>query len=94
MKSPKKVPIRTCLGCNGEFEKKALARIVRTPEGEVRVDPTGKLPGRGAYVCYRLSCLEKALKAKRLQRALEREIPAEIVEELGKRLEVQVGPGK
>ncbi|HOA15904.1 MAG TPA: YlxR family protein [Bacillota bacterium] len=92
MKRAKKQPIRTCLGCGGTFEKRALVRIVRTPEGDVKVDPTGKLPGRGAYVCDSRDCLEKAVKAKKLQRSLEREVSPEVIEQLRASLEVQGGP--
>jgi len=88
----KKQPTRTCLGCGGAFDKKSLVRIVRTPEGEVLVDPTGKRSGRGAYVCRDKACLEKAIKGKRLQRSLEKEIGPEIYEQLRESMEVQGGP--
>ena len=78
----KKKPVRTCLGCGEPKEKKSLVRIVRTPEGEILVDLTGKKSGRGAYICPRRECLEKAKKAKRLERSLSCEIPDEIYERL------------
>ncbi len=104
MKKAKKQPIRTCLGCGGTFEKKSLVRIVRTPEGEVKADFTGKLPGRGAYLCNSRACLEKAIKLKKLQSALQWkvqpeaeapprvEISPEVIEQLRASLEVQGGP--
>lgn len=78
----KKIPMRRCLATNQSFPKKDMLRIVRTPEGEVKVDPTGKLNGKGAY----LSKTEEALKIvkdrKALKRALDVEIPEEIYEEI------------
>jgi len=62
--------------------KKELIRIVRTPEGGVEVDRTGKRAGRGAYICPSQECLEQSIKGKRLQKALEKEIPAEILERI------------
>lgn len=67
----KKIPQRTCLGCKAVKPKKELIRIVRTPQGEVTVDPTGKKSGRGAYTCPTSECLELALKGSMLERALE-----------------------
>ncbi len=64
------VPIRTCVGCRGATAKRELVRIVRTLEGKVEVDPTGKRSGRGAYICPRYQCWEEALKKDRLARAL------------------------
>lgn len=74
----KKIPMRHCLGCNEGKPKKELIRVVRSPEGEISLDGRGKLPGRGAYLCPSAACLAKARKAKRLERALEKEIPDEI----------------
>ena len=71
-KPQKKVPVRRCVGCNAQKPKKELVRIVRSPEGEVGVDLTGKRSGRGAYLCPSASCLAKARKAKRLEHAFER----------------------
>ncbi|MCD7785385.1 MAG: YlxR family protein [Oscillospiraceae bacterium] len=82
MVKQRKKPIRTCLGCGEPKEKKSLVRIVRTPEGEILVDPTGKKSGRGAYICPKSECLEKARKRRSLERSLEYEIPAEIYERL------------
>ena len=68
---PKKIPMRMCVGCREMKEKKSLIRVVRSPEGEVSLDPTGKRPGRGAYVCREGECLRKALKQKQLERQLQ-----------------------
>ena len=78
----KKQPMRKCTGCNEMKEKRELVRIVRDPEGEISVDLTGKKSGRGAYICKDKKCLMKAQKAKRLERAFECEVPAEIYERL------------
>ena len=78
----KKVPQRKCLGCGQPFPKKNLLRVVRSPEGIISVDETGKKAGRGAYVCRKLSCLRKARKAKRLERSLECEISDDVFSEL------------
>lgn len=74
----KKIPMRRCVGCGEMREKKELCRIVRTPEGEICTDPTGKKSGRGAYVCRSSDCLKKAEKGKKLERAFECKIPQEI----------------
>ena len=78
----KKIPERHCLGCNLPFPKKELLRVVRSPEGEISVDFTGKKSGRGAYLCFSSSCFKKARKAGRIARALNTEIPEEIYETL------------
>ena len=66
------------MGCNERFQKNALLRVVRDPEGGVSLDFTGKKSGRGAYICKNVSCLKKAQKTKRLSRVLECEIPDEV----------------
>lgn len=71
MVKPRKIPMRMCVGCREMKPKKELLRAVRSPEGEVSLDPTGKKAGRGAYVCYNPDCLRRALKQKQLDRALE-----------------------
>jgi hypothetical protein len=63
-------PARTCVSCRTERDKRDLVRIVRTPSGDVRVDPTGKASGRGAYLCADPVCWEKARKSRAVQRAL------------------------
>lgn len=78
----KKIPVRHCLGCNEGKPKRELVRVVRSPQGEISLDSRGKMPGRGAYICPKVECLAKARKAKRLERALDREIPPEIYAQL------------
>ncbi|MBE3575941.1 MAG: YlxR family protein [Firmicutes bacterium] len=80
--APKRVPQRTCTGCRTVRPKKELLRVVRTPSGQLEVDVTGKKAGRGAYLCPRLECLEKAFKSKSLDRALEAPLPDEVKERL------------
>ena len=82
----KKVPLRKCLGCMSSFPKKDLVRVLKTPEGTVVIDLSGKKSGRGAYICKNSSCLKKALKAKRIQSNLEIDIPDEVITELEKEL--------
>ena len=83
-----KIPMRRCTGCGEMKEKKSLIRIVRTPEGAIRIDGTGKMNGRGAYLCDDVTCLRKARKKRSLQRSLDTPIPEEILDELEKRWEV------
>lgn len=78
----KKVPMRTCVVTKEKYEKKDLVRVVRTPEGEVVVDSTGKRNGKGAYLKLSLEVIEKARLSKALDRALEVSIPDEVYEEL------------
>ncbi len=70
-KRPKHVPLRTCVSCRETKPKRELLRVVRTPDGHVLVDATGKKSGRGAYLCARLSCWETAIKKKRLEQEFE-----------------------
>ena len=78
----KKIPMRTSVITREKCEKKDLVRVVRTPEGSVVVDVTGKQNGKGAYLKLSLEVIEKAMKNKALDRALEVEVPLEIYEEL------------
>jgi uncharacterized protein len=78
----KKVPLRMCTGCSEMKPKKELVRVVRSKEGEVSIDLIGKKPGRGAYVCKNIECLEKAFKTKRLERNLEVKIAEEVYSRL------------
>lgn len=76
-KRQKHLPLRTCIACRENKPKRELLRVVRTPEGQVLIDPTGKKSGRGAYLCAKLSCWQKALKEHRLEQVFETEISAE-----------------
>lgn len=78
----RKQPVRTCVACRASKPKKDLVRIVRTPEGEVKVDPTGKANGRGAYICPAVECFELAVKKGKLAAALESELDDKTVESL------------
>ncbi|MDI6827293.1 MAG: YlxR family protein, partial [Armatimonadota bacterium] len=80
----RKIPIRTCVACRTSGEKKSLIRIVRTSEGRVVVDATGKLSGRGAYLCASAECFRRAVKEKRLSKALRTEVPDEVLEQIEK----------
>ena len=74
--------MRMCVGCREMKEKKELIRVVRSPEGEVSLDPVGKKSGRGAYVCANADCLKRAIKQKQLERQLDVTLPAETLEAL------------
>ena len=83
---PRKVPQRQCLGCNEHKSKRELLRVVRSPEGEISLDFTGKKSGRGAYVCPDLRCLKKARKSGRIGRSLDCEIPDTVWEQMEQEL--------
>ena len=83
----KKIPQRQCMGCRERKAKKELIRVVRTPEGAVCLDFSGKLSGRGAYICPNPECLKKAIRSKALDRSLEVEIPQEVYDRLQKEME-------
>lgn len=83
----KKVPERKCLGCNIRRPKGELIRVVRTKDEGVVLDKTGKVSGRGAYICHDIKCYNKARKAKRFETALEITIPEEIYDTLASQLE-------
>ena len=83
----RKIPLRHCLGCNESKPKKELVRVVRSPEGEISLDLVGKKPGRGAYLCPSAQCLAKARKAKRLERALDTQIPPEVYESIEREIQ-------
>jgi len=78
----KKIPQRMCVGCQEMKPKRQLIRIVRTPEEKIEIDPTGKRSGRGAYICPEMECFNKAIKGKRLEKALQRPIAQEVLEAL------------
>lgn len=77
---------RTCVGCGEENPRRSMCRIVRSPQGEVQYDPTGKMPGRGAYLCEDSSCILGAKKKKALSRALRTEVDPGLYDELLQRL--------
>ncbi|MEG1426276.1 MAG: YlxR family protein [Oscillospiraceae bacterium] len=93
----KKIPLRMCTGCGEMKPKKELVRVVKSPErtdetggivkGEISLDLTGKRPGRGAYVCHDLTCLKKARKARRFEKAFSCRIPDEVYD----KMEAEIG---
>ena len=78
----KKIPLRTCMGCNEKRTKKELIRIVKQKDGNVEVDKTGKMEGIGAYICNNIECLDKVIKTKRLERTLDIQISEETYKNL------------
>ncbi|NLK73701.1 MAG: YlxR family protein [Clostridiales bacterium] len=82
----KKIPLRMCTGCGEMKSKKEMIRVVKTPENEIVLDTTGKKNGRGAYICNSVSCLQKSINTKGLDRSLKVKIPATLVETLEKEL--------
>lgn len=86
----RKIPERQCLGCNAHKPKGELLRVVRTPEGDVRLDFGGKMNGRGAYICRDVECLKKARKSRRIDRNLTCEIPEEVYDRMEKELKENV----
>ena len=82
----KKVPLRKCTGCGEMKPKKELVRVVKTPEGEISLDPTGKMNGRGAYLCKDPQCLRKAQKSKRIEKALSCTVPEDMYNKLEQEL--------
>lgn len=83
----KKVPMRQCVGCGEMKNKKEMLRVIKTAEGEILLDTTGKKNGRGAYICSDGDCLKKAIKTKGLERSLKTAIPQEVIENLTKEME-------
>ena len=82
----KKIPQRQCMGCRERKAKKEMIRVVRCTDGTVQLDFSGKLNGRGAYICPKGECLKKARKAKSLDRSLEVTIPEEVYDRLEKEM--------
>ena len=78
----KKIPQRTCVGCNTAKDKNELIRIVRNKDGEINIDLKYKLDGRGTYICRDEECLNKAIKNKGLSRKLKTEIPESILDNI------------
>lgn len=85
----RKTPMRKCVGCNEMKDKRELVRVVRGSDGVVCFDPTGKLPGRGAYVCPSAACLAAAVKSKRLEHAFKCRVPDEVYETLKEKLSAE-----
>ena len=83
----KKIPLRRCNGCTEMKPKKELVRVVRSSEGEVSLDLTGRKPGRGAYVCRSADCLKKAIKSHRCEREFNCEIPQEVSDLMDKEMD-------
>ncbi len=83
----KKVPMRQCVGCGEMKGKRDMMRVLRTPEGEIVLDMTGKKNGRGAYLCKTMECLKKARKSKGLERSFKMSISAEVYDGLEKEFE-------
>ena len=82
----KKIPLRKCTGCAEMKPKRELVRIVKSPEGEISLDLTGRKNGRGAYICKDAECFAKARKARRFERAFAAQIPDEVYENIEKEL--------
>ena len=82
-----KIPQRQCIGCGGSYDKKALVRIVKTSDNQFVFDDTGRKNGRGAYICRKAECFEKAIKNKGLERSFKMQIPKEVYEQLKKEME-------
>ena len=82
----RKIPLRKCTGCQEMKNKKEMIRIVHNEEDKFFLDTTGKKPGRGAYICPNIQCLEKAQKSKGLDRSFKKAVPKEVYEQLAKQL--------
>ncbi len=83
----KKIPLRQCVGCGEMKGKKEMVRILKTTEGDIVLDMTGKKNGRGAYLCRSMECLKKARKGRGLERSFKISIPNEVYEGLEKEFE-------
>ena len=87
MNGKKKSPQRQCIGCGEMKNKKDMLRVLKTADGEITLDATGKKNGRGAYLCFDRECLEKAIKGRGLERSFKMAVSGEVYEKLGKELE-------
>ena len=76
--SAKSSPLRRCVGCGEMKEKRSMYRVIKTPEGELLIDTTGRKNGRGAYICPNEDCLKRAEKSRGLERSLKMQIPPEV----------------
>lgn len=87
MTRTRKTPTRTCVGCGRADDKRSLVRIVRTPDGHIEVDPTGKANGRGAYVCADIECYDTAARRRRFDSALRARLQDDDLDRLRRDLE-------
>ena len=85
--SLKKIPLRQCIGCGEMKSKKEMIRVIKTAEGEILLDATGRKNGRGAYLCPSMECFKKAVKGRGLERSFKMAIPREVYETLEKEME-------
>ena len=85
----RKIPMRMCVGCREMKEKRSLMRIVKSPEGVISFDRVGKAPGRGAYVCRSKECLDRAVRQRQLERALETKIDEQVFAQLMEEIDAQ-----
>ena len=85
--SVKKIPLRQCIGCGEMKSKKEMIRVIKTAEGEILLDATGRKNGRGAYLCPSMECFKKAVKGRGLERSFKMAIPGEVYETLEKEME-------
>lgn len=85
--SIKKIPLRQCIGCGEMKSKKEMIRVIKTAEGEILLDATGRKNGRGAYLCPSMECFKKAVKGRGLERSFKMAIPREVYETLEKEME-------
>lgn len=90
MMNKKKTPMRQCVGCNEMKNKKEMMRVLRTSDGSIELDTTGKKNGRGAYLCMTKECLMKARKNKGLERSFKMKIPDELYENMEREFEENV----
>ena len=87
MSTTKKIPMRKCVGCQEMKNKREMLRVLKTSENQFMLDATGKKNGRGAYLCFSMECLEKAIKSHGLERSLKASIPEEVYKSLKKEFE-------
>ncbi len=85
--SEKKIPLRQCIGCGEMKSKKEMLRVLKTVQGDILIDATGRKNGRGAYLCPSRECLKKAVKSRGLDRSFKMAIPKEVYEALEKEME-------
>lgn len=82
----KKIPLRKCTGCGEMKPKKELVRVVKTPDDRVLIDLTGRVNGRGAYICPNAECLKIARKSKRIEKSFQMQIPDEVYDKMEEEL--------